>query len=162
MDGYSPLLLPTGILLEADAFSLIVRIELEFAERIRHHLVLVGLEAVLLVVIGIGEVDLGLVRVGTLDEEVGEGRNFLALVLFKHRGLQIRVAVIACLLLLGFQIWLGFKYFNSPDGVVFKFTAILPLIASALDALAIRGIMADELLVESYGRLRTKKKNRKK
>ena len=70
--------------------------------------------------------------------------------------------MIACLLLLGFQIWLGFKYFNSPDGVVFKFTAILPLIASALDALAIRGIMADELLVESYGRLRTKKKNRKK
>ena len=88
--------------------------------------------------------------------------NFLALVLFKHRGLQIRVAVIACLLLLGFQIWLGFKYFNAPDGVVFKFTAILPLIASALDALAIRGIMADELLVESYGRLRTRKKNRKK
>ena len=87
--------------------------------------------------------------------------NFTALILFKHRGIQIRVAVIACLLLLGFQIWLLTKYFNAPDGVVFKFTAILPLVASALDALAVRRIMADELLVQSYSRLRTNKKNRK-
>ena len=87
--------------------------------------------------------------------------NFTALILFKHRGIQIRVAVVACLLLLGFQIWLLAKYFNAPDGVVFKFTAILPLVASALDALAVRRIMADELLVQSYSRLRTKKKNRK-
>ena len=88
--------------------------------------------------------------------------NFTALILFKHRGIQIRVAVVACLLLLGFQIWLLAKYFNAPDGVVFKFTAILPLVASALDALAVRRIMADELLVQSYSRLRTNKKNRKK
>ena len=87
--------------------------------------------------------------------------NFTALILFKHRGIQIRVAVVACLLLLGFQIWLLAKYFNAPDGVVFKFTAILPLVASALDALAVRRIMADELLVQSYSRLRTNKKNRK-
>lgn len=86
--------------------------------------------------------------------------NFAALILFKRRGIQVRFAVIACLLLLGFQIWLAFKYFNAPDGVVFKFTAILPLIASALDAFAVKGIMADELLVESYSRLRTRKKNR--
>jgi hypothetical protein len=88
--------------------------------------------------------------------------NFTALILFKHRGIQIRVAVVACLLLLGFQIWLLAKYFNAPDGVVFKFTAILPLVASALDALAVRRIMADELLVQSYSRLRTNKKNRKR
>ena len=87
--------------------------------------------------------------------------NFTALILFKHRGIQIRVTVVACLLLLGFQIWLLAKYFNAPDGVVFKFTAILPLVASALDALAVRRIMADELLVQSYSRLRTNKKNRK-
>lgn len=83
-----------------------------------------------------------------------------ALILFKHRGLQMRVTVIAILLLLGFQIWLAARYFTAPEGIVFKFTAILPLIAAALEALALRGILADELLVQSASRLRTKKKNR--
>ena len=86
--------------------------------------------------------------------------NLLALILFKHRGLQMRVTVIAILLLLGFQIWLGARYFSAPEGIVFRFTVILPLIAAALDALALRGILADELLVQSASRLRTRKKNR--
>lgn len=86
--------------------------------------------------------------------------SLLALVLFKHRGIQIRVAVIACLLLLGFQIWLAARYFTAPEGIVFKFTTILPLVAAVLDFLAIRGILADELLVQSASRLRSRKKNR--
>ena len=87
--------------------------------------------------------------------------SLLALVLFKHRGLQMRVTVIAGLLLLGFQIWLAVRYFTAPEGIVFKFTAILPLVAAILDFLALRGILADQFLVESYGRLRSRKKNRK-
>ncbi len=87
--------------------------------------------------------------------------NLLALILFKHRGLQMRVTVIASLLLLGFQIWLAVRYFTAPEGIVFKFTAILPLVAAILDFLALRGILADQFLVESYGRLRSRKKNRK-
>ena len=87
--------------------------------------------------------------------------NLLALILFKHRGLQMRVTVIAGLLLLGFQIWLAVRYFTAPEGIVFKFTAILPLVAAILDFLALRGILADQFLVESYGRLRSRKKNRK-
>ncbi|MBO7117868.1 MAG: DUF4293 domain-containing protein [Bacteroidales bacterium] len=87
--------------------------------------------------------------------------NLLALVLFKHRGLQMRVTVIAGLLLLGFQIWLAVRYFTAPEGIVFKFTAILPLVAAILDFLALRGILADQFLVESYGRLRSSKKNRR-
>ena len=87
--------------------------------------------------------------------------SLLALVLFKHRGLQMRVTVIAGLLLLGFQIWLAVRYFTAPEGIVFKFTTILPLVAAILDFLALRGILADQFLVESYGRLRSRKKNRK-
>lgn len=87
--------------------------------------------------------------------------NLLAIILFKHRGLQMRVTVIAGLLLLGFQIWLAVRYFTAPEGIVFKFTAILPLVAAILDFLALRGILADQFLVESYGRLRSRKKNRK-
>ncbi len=84
--------------------------------------------------------------------------NLLALVLFKYRPLQMRVAMIAALLLIGFQIWLAVDYFRAPDGIVFKFNAVFPLVAAILDILAVRGIMADQLMVQSYSRLRSRKK----
>ncbi len=84
--------------------------------------------------------------------------NLLALVLFKYRPLQMRVAMIAALLLIGFQIWLAVDYFRAPDGIVFKFNAVFPLVAAILDVLAVRGIMADQLMVQSYSRLRSRKK----
>lgn len=87
--------------------------------------------------------------------------NLIALVLFKFRPVQLRVAVIAGLLLLGFQIWIAIDYFNAPDGIVFKFTAIFPLIAAILDFMAVKGIYADQLMVESFSRLRSSKKKRK-
>lgn len=88
--------------------------------------------------------------------------NFLALVTFKKRTFQMRMATLSCLLLFGFQIWLICKYFSAESGVVFKFTAILPLVAAVLDILAVKGILADQMMVDSYNRLRTKKKNGKK
>jgi len=87
--------------------------------------------------------------------------HVFALVLFKRRGVQLRVTVIAALMMAGFQIWLGFGYFTADDGIIFKFTALLPLMAAFLDVLAIKGITADILMVESVSRLRTSRKNRK-
>ena len=84
--------------------------------------------------------------------------NLLALVLFKFRPLQIRVAAIAALMLVGFQIWLAVDYFTAPEGIVFRFTAIFPIVAAILDVLAIKGIYSDQLMVESFSRLRSKKK----
>ncbi len=80
--------------------------------------------------------------------------HLFSLLLYKRRVVQMRVATIAALLSLGFQIWLAVDYFLAPDNIVFKFTAILPLIAAILDMLAVRGIAADQLMVESAGRLR--------
>jgi len=88
--------------------------------------------------------------------------NLLALILFKSRGIQLRVTVIAALLLAGFQIWLAVDYFTAPDGVVFKFTAIFPIVAAFLDLMAAKNIYSDQLMVESFSRLRTSKKNRRK
>ena len=88
--------------------------------------------------------------------------NASALVTFKFRTLQMRVATIAALMLIGFQIWIAIDYFNAPDGIVFKFTAVFPVVAAILDILAIRGIVADQVMVESFSRLRTSKKNRKR
>lgn len=84
--------------------------------------------------------------------------NVAALTTFKFRMLQMRVSVIAALLFLGFQIWIAVNYFNAPDGLVFKYNAIFPLISFILDLLAARSIFGDELIVESGSHLRAAKR----
>jgi len=88
--------------------------------------------------------------------------NACALVTFKHRVLQMRISTIAALLLLGLQICIAVDYFRADDGIVFKFTAVFPLIAAILDILAVKGIASDILVAESVNHLRTSRKNRKK
>ena len=85
----------------------------------------------------------------------------IALFTFNVRVLQMRTAVLAGLLLLALQGWLAFDYFVAEDGVVFRWTAILPVIAAILDFIAARLILRDQLIVESITRLRSRKKNRK-
>lgn len=87
--------------------------------------------------------------------------NLVALFSFRHRALQLRLVSFGAVLLLALQVWLAVDYFNAEEAIVFKWTAILPVIAVFLDILAIRGIVADELLVRSSSRLRSAK-NRKK
>lgn len=87
--------------------------------------------------------------------------QLFALFTFKVRVFQMRTAVLAGLILLGLQGWLVFDYLTAPDGVVFRWTAVLPLIAAILDFIAARHILRDQLLVESITRLRSRKKNGK-
>lgn len=89
--------------------------------------------------------------------------ELLALISFKVRILQMRVATICALVALGIQIWLGYMYFSAPDEVVFRWTVILPLIAAIFNALGARGALQDQLVVESATRLRDRRRrNRKK
>lgn len=88
--------------------------------------------------------------------------HIFTLTLFKARGLQFRVTTLAALITLGFQIWVAVDFFNRPDGIVFKMTAVFPLASVILDVLALRGIMSDILITESVGRLRSRRKNGKK
>lgn len=94
--------------------------------------------------------------------------DILALTTYKIRVFQYRTAVLVSLVTLGFQIWLGIEFFlnlhASAEGarLVYKVNAVFPLVCFILDILAARGILADELLVESTYRLRTDKKNRKR
>ena len=94
--------------------------------------------------------------------------DILALTTYKFRVFQYRTAVLTALVTLGFQIWLGVEFFVNlhagADGsrLVYKVNAVFPIVCVILDALAARGILADELLVESTYRLRIDKKNRKR
>lgn len=86
--------------------------------------------------------------------------SLLALVLFKFRPLQLRVTVIAALLLLGFQVWVAVDCFKAGSGIVFKIPTVFPLVAAILDVLAAKGIWSDQLMVESISRLRSSKRRR--
>ncbi len=66
---------------------------------------------------------------------------------FKTFFLQARVAIIAALLAIGFQIWLGVDILMNRHEMSFSFTAMFPLVAAILDVMAARRSMVDELTV---------------
>ena len=88
--------------------------------------------------------------------------DFLALTTWKFRVFQMRTAILAALITLALQVWLAVDYFTTMGDVVFRFTAVFPLVAMIFDILAARGIASDIMVAESVGRLRSSKKNRRR
>jgi len=84
--------------------------------------------------------------------------HILALTTYKFRVFQMRTTTLAALLTLALQIWLVVDFFSTHDTMVFKVSAVFPLIAIILDVMAIRGILADEMLVRSSESLRKKRR----
>ncbi len=77
---------------------------------------------------------------------------------FKAFFLQARVATIAALLALGFQIWLGVDMIINRHDMSFSITAVFPLAAAALDLMAAKRSMVDEMTVTA---VRSAKKMRR-
>lgn len=76
---------------------------------------------------------------------------------FRNRKLQIRVASLNILLILGLSFWLSQLAKQLPGGIESSDIGIglfLPLLAIILTLLAIRGIKNDEKLIRSADRLR--------
>lgn len=88
--------------------------------------------------------------------------DFLALTTWKHRIFQMRTAVLAAIITIALQVWLAVDYFSTSDVMVFRFTAVFPIIAAILDFMAARAIFSDQLMVESFSRLRSSKRRRRK
>ena len=78
---------------------------------------------------------------------------------FKTFFLQARVSVIAGLLALGFQIWIGIDILRNMNEMSFSFTALFPLAASALDFMAAKRSMVDEMTVQA---VRSTRQSRRK
>ena len=85
----------------------------------------------------------------------------LALVVYKSRILQMRLAVLSGIIALGMQAWLAWMYFSF-DGAVFRWTVILPLIIFICNILAARGCFQDQLMVESAYRVRERRRRGRK
>lgn len=87
--------------------------------------------------------------------------DFLALTTYRFRVFQMRTAVLAAIITLALQAWIAVDYFSADSSLVFRLTAVFPLVAFILDLLAARGIASDIMVAESVNHLRTRKKNRK-
>ncbi len=81
----------------------------------------------------------------------------LALVVYKGRILQMRLATLSGIIALGMQAWLAYMYFTF-EGPVFSWTVIFPLIICICNLLAARGCFQDQLMVESAYRVRERRR----
>ena len=79
---------------------------------------------------------------------------------FKTFFLQARVGMIAALLALGFQIWLGIDILLNRQEMSFSFTAIFPLAVAFLDFIAAKKSLVDEMTVQAVKSTRKARKNR--
>ena len=86
--------------------------------------------------------------------------QIMALTTYKHRIFQMRTASLSAIILLGLQIWLVVDFIKTHNDPMFHVTAIFPVVATILDFLAARSILADELLVRSASRLRAAKRKK--
>ena len=80
---------------------------------------------------------------------------------FKAFFLQARVAAIAGLLAIGFQIWLGIDILINRNDMSFSLTAMFPLLAACLDFAGSKKSMIDEMTVQAVKSARTVRKRRK-
>ena len=87
--------------------------------------------------------------------------NVLTLTTFKFRVFQLRTAMLVAIITLAFQIWLGVDFYFTHSDVVFRLAALFPVAAVILDLLAYRGILADQMLVESAYSLRKSRRERR-
>ena len=78
---------------------------------------------------------------------------------FKTFFLQARVSIIAGLLAFGFQAWIGIDILCNMNEMSFSFTALFPLAAGALDFMAAKRSMVDEMTVQA---VKSARKNRRK
>lgn len=87
--------------------------------------------------------------------------QLLAVFTFNARVFQMRTAVLSAILMIALQAWISVDYFTADKELIFKFTAVFPLVAAILNFIAARLILRDQLLVESVSHLRSRKKNHK-
>lgn len=88
--------------------------------------------------------------------------NLLSIFTSKILVFQLRTTVLAALVTLALQLWLAVDFIGTHQAVVFRFSAIFPLISVILDVLAARGILSDQLIVESASHLRRSRAERRK
>lgn len=68
---------------------------------------------------------------------------------YKSRILQARVCILSALMFLGFQIWLGTDFLMYRHDMVFSITLFFPLVSAALNIIAARSNLVDEMTLQA-------------
>ena len=77
---------------------------------------------------------------------------------FKAPFLQARVAMIAALMSIGFQIWLAVDIFRFLNEMTFHITALFPLAAAVLNFMAAKRALVEEMTIKAFKSLRSKRR----
>ncbi len=86
--------------------------------------------------------------------------DILALTTYRFRMFQFRTAGLSAILSIALQAWLVVDFVLTHNDVIFKITAVFPMVSAIFDILAARNIWADELMVRSASRLRAAKRKK--
>ena len=74
---------------------------------------------------------------------------------FKVPFLQARVAMIAALMSIGFQVWLAMDIFRFLNEMTFHITALFPLAAAVLNIMAAKRALVDEMTITAAKSMRS-------
>lgn len=77
---------------------------------------------------------------------------------FKVPFLQARVAMIAALMSIGFQVWLAVDIFRFLNEMTFHITALFPLAAAVLNFMAAKRALVEEMTIKAFKSLRSKRR----
>ena len=88
--------------------------------------------------------------------------HIISIFCYRSWALQARVSMLACLLSLGFQIWLGTDFLRYRHDMVFNITGVFPMVCVILDILAARAAMVDQLTLTAIGSTRKSRKKRRR
>lgn len=88
--------------------------------------------------------------------------NVLGLTTYRFRVFQMRTAVLSAIITLALQVWLAVDYFSTSGDLVFRYTAVFPIVSVICNLMAARGIASDIMVAESVNHLRASKKNKKR
>ena len=81
---------------------------------------------------------------------------------FKAFFLQARVAMIAALMSVGFQIWLTIDLIRFHDEMTFSLTFLFPFAAAILDIMAAKRSLVDEMTITAVKSVKSSRRKRKK
>jgi hypothetical protein len=70
--------------------------------------------------------------------------------------------MIAALMAVGFQIWLAVDFIRFHNEMSFSITALFPLAAAVLDAMAAKRSLVDEMTITAVKSVKTSRKGRRR
>ena len=84
-----------------------------------------------------------------------------AIFTFKSWALQSRVCMLAALMLIGFQIWLGVDFLRFHKEMVFSLTLMFPLVSAILNIMAARSALVDAMTLQAVKTTKKVRKNKR-